>query len=148
MNKLHDLFRRSSSRLSSNGNYVVSGVLAAFYHDSLDINNITHCEITAICLLAKMPTLWQCVINIQWANCLCTHKIIFLMRVTSYTWCRAPVWNSLPTEGIRTRNGYYLRTSCRPWTNASTLHYCSAAAFLLALTDTVLWPASPTTGPS
>ncbi|MDY4280536.1 MAG: citrate synthase [[Pasteurella] mairii] len=35
----------------------VSGALAAFYHDSLDINNITHREITAIRLLAKMPTL-------------------------------------------------------------------------------------------
>ncbi|MCI7479034.1 MAG: citrate (Si)-synthase, partial [[Pasteurella] aerogenes] len=35
----------------------VSGALAAFYHDSLDINNINHREITAIRLLAKMPTL-------------------------------------------------------------------------------------------
>ncbi|AZI13894.1 citrate synthase [Avibacterium paragallinarum] len=35
----------------------VSGALAAFYHDSLDINNIEHREITAIRLLAKMPTL-------------------------------------------------------------------------------------------
>ncbi|MDP9500884.1 citrate synthase [Bisgaard Taxon 45] len=35
----------------------VSGALAAFYHDSLDINDIAHREITAIRLLAKMPTL-------------------------------------------------------------------------------------------
>ncbi|QLB13272.1 citrate synthase [Bisgaardia hudsonensis] len=35
----------------------VSGALAAFYHDSLDINNIEHRQITAIRLLAKMPTL-------------------------------------------------------------------------------------------
>ncbi|MGC7559526.1 citrate synthase [Pasteurella sp. PK-2025] len=35
----------------------VSGALAAFYHDSLDINDISHREITAIRLLAKMPTL-------------------------------------------------------------------------------------------
>lgn len=35
----------------------VSGALAAFYHDSLDINNIEHRELTAIRLLAKMPTL-------------------------------------------------------------------------------------------
>ncbi|WP_249960873.1 citrate synthase [Histophilus somni] len=35
----------------------VSGALAAFYHDSLDINDIEHRELTAIRLLAKMPTL-------------------------------------------------------------------------------------------
>ncbi|NBI12308.1 citrate synthase [[Haemophilus] felis] len=35
----------------------VSGALAAFYHDSLDINDIQHRELTAIRLLAKMPTL-------------------------------------------------------------------------------------------
>ncbi|AJR07931.1 citrate synthase [Photobacterium gaetbulicola] len=35
----------------------VVGALAAFYHDSLDINNDTHREITAFRLLSKMPTL-------------------------------------------------------------------------------------------
>ncbi|TDQ57182.1 citrate synthase [Mesocricetibacter intestinalis] len=35
----------------------VSGALAAFYHDALDINNVAHRELTAIRLLAKMPTL-------------------------------------------------------------------------------------------
>lgn len=35
----------------------VVGALAAFYHDSLDINNETHREITAFRLLSKMPTL-------------------------------------------------------------------------------------------
>ncbi|AWX13402.1 citrate (Si)-synthase [Mergibacter septicus] len=35
----------------------VSGALAAFYHDSLDISNAHHRELTAIRLLAKMPTL-------------------------------------------------------------------------------------------
>ncbi|MFV0575614.1 MAG: citrate synthase [Vibrio sp.] len=35
----------------------VVGALAAFYHDSLDINNATHREITAFRLLSKMPTL-------------------------------------------------------------------------------------------
>lgn len=35
----------------------VSGALAAFYHDSIDINNLEHRELTAIRLLAKMPTL-------------------------------------------------------------------------------------------
>lgn len=35
----------------------VSGALAAFYHDSLDISNVEHRELTAIRLLAKMPTL-------------------------------------------------------------------------------------------
>ncbi|KGQ70821.1 citrate (Si)-synthase [Chelonobacter oris] len=35
----------------------VSGALAAFYHDSIDVNNIYHRELTAYRLLAKMPTL-------------------------------------------------------------------------------------------
>ena len=35
----------------------VVGALSAFYHDSLDINNDTHREITAFRLLSKMPTL-------------------------------------------------------------------------------------------
>jgi citrate (Si)-synthase len=35
----------------------VSGALAAFYHDSLDVTNLAHRELTAIRLLAKMPTL-------------------------------------------------------------------------------------------
>ncbi|MEL6117238.1 MULTISPECIES: citrate synthase [Photobacterium] len=35
----------------------VVGALAAFYHDSLDINNDEHREITAFRLLSKMPTL-------------------------------------------------------------------------------------------
>ncbi|ATF10388.1 citrate synthase [Candidatus Enterovibrio altilux] len=35
----------------------VVGALAAFYHDSLDVNNEVHREITAYRLLSKMPTL-------------------------------------------------------------------------------------------
>lgn len=35
----------------------VSGALAAFYHDVLDVNDESHRELTAIRLLAKMPTL-------------------------------------------------------------------------------------------
>ena len=35
----------------------VSGALAAFYHDSLDINNDDHRAIAAFRLLSKMPTL-------------------------------------------------------------------------------------------
>lgn len=35
----------------------VSGALAAFYHDSIDVTNLAHRELTAIRLLAKMPTL-------------------------------------------------------------------------------------------
>ena len=35
----------------------VVGALSAFYHDSLDINNPTHREITAFRLIAKMPTI-------------------------------------------------------------------------------------------
>ena len=35
----------------------VVGALSAFYHDSMDINNDTHREITAYRLLSKMPTL-------------------------------------------------------------------------------------------
>ncbi|MEB0178392.1 citrate/2-methylcitrate synthase, partial [Undibacterium sp. CCC3.4] len=33
------------------------GALASFYHDSLDINNPRHREVSAIRLIAKMPTL-------------------------------------------------------------------------------------------
>ena len=35
----------------------VVGALSAFYHDSLDINNPQHREITAYRLIAKMPTI-------------------------------------------------------------------------------------------
>lgn len=35
----------------------VTGALAAFYHDSLDVNNETHREIAAFRLLSKMPTM-------------------------------------------------------------------------------------------
>ncbi|OBX11412.1 citrate synthase [Gallibacterium genomosp. 3] len=35
----------------------VSGALAAFYHDSTDVRDVRHRELTAIRLLAKMPTL-------------------------------------------------------------------------------------------
>ncbi|WP_275899018.1 citrate/2-methylcitrate synthase, partial [Pseudomonas viridiflava] len=35
----------------------VVGALSAFYHDSLDINNPQHREISAVRLVAKMPTL-------------------------------------------------------------------------------------------
>ncbi|MCO5786209.1 citrate (Si)-synthase [Pseudomonas sp. G11-1] len=35
----------------------VVGALSAFYHDSLDINNAQHREISAIRLIAKMPTI-------------------------------------------------------------------------------------------
>lgn len=34
----------------------VTGALAAFYHDALDVNNERHREITAFRLLSKMPT--------------------------------------------------------------------------------------------
>ncbi len=34
----------------------VTGALAAFYHDALDVNNPRHREITAYRLLSKMPT--------------------------------------------------------------------------------------------
>jgi citrate synthase len=33
------------------------GALASFYHDSLDINNVRHRELSAVRLIAKMPTL-------------------------------------------------------------------------------------------
>jgi citrate synthase len=35
----------------------VTGALAAFYHDSLDVNNARHREIAAFRLLSKMPTM-------------------------------------------------------------------------------------------
>ncbi|VFT11761.1 type II citrate synthase [Pseudomonas aeruginosa] len=35
----------------------VIGALSAFYHDSLDINNPKHREVSAHRLIAKMPTI-------------------------------------------------------------------------------------------
>lgn len=46
----------------------VVGALSAFYHDSLDINNPQHREISAIRLVAKMPTLAAMVYKYPWAN--------------------------------------------------------------------------------
>jgi citrate synthase len=46
----------------------VVGALSAFYHDSLDINNPQHREISAIRLVAKMPTLAAMVYKYSWVN--------------------------------------------------------------------------------
>jgi citrate synthase len=48
-------FRRDSHPMAIM--VAVVGALAAFYHDSLDINNVQHREITANRLIAKLPTI-------------------------------------------------------------------------------------------
>jgi len=39
--------------------------LSAFYHDSLDITNTDHRELSALRMVAKMPTLCAMAINTQ-----------------------------------------------------------------------------------
>lgn len=63
----------------------VSGALAAFYHDSLDINDITHREITAIRLLAKMPTLAAMCYKYSIGQPFMFPQIISLIPVISFT---------------------------------------------------------------
>ena len=53
--KLYSGFRRDSHPMAIMCG--VSGALAAFYHDSLDISNEKHREIAAFRLISKMPTL-------------------------------------------------------------------------------------------
>ena len=47
----------------------VVGALSAFYHDSLDINNPQHREISAIRLVAKMPTLAAIAYKVSTGDC-------------------------------------------------------------------------------
>ncbi|ABM03998.1 citrate synthase [Psychromonas ingrahamii 37] len=53
--KLYQGFRRDSHPMAIMCGVV--GALSAFYHDSLDVTNETHREITAYRLISKMPTL-------------------------------------------------------------------------------------------
>ncbi len=62
----------------------VSGALAAFYHDAIDVNNQAHRELTAIRLLAKSQPLRRCVINTLSVSRLCSHKTTYLTPATSY----------------------------------------------------------------
>src|SRR5512140_2893024 len=53
--RLYQGFRRDSHPMAVLVGVV--GALSAFYHDSLDINNPTHREVSAFRLIAKMPTI-------------------------------------------------------------------------------------------
>jgi citrate synthase len=53
--RLYQGFRRDSHPMSVMVGVV--GALSAFYHDSLDINNASHREISAYRLIAKLPTI-------------------------------------------------------------------------------------------
>src|SRR6266404_710397 len=53
--RLYSGFRRDSHPMAVMVGVV--GALSAFYHDSLDINNPEHREISAVRLLAKVPTI-------------------------------------------------------------------------------------------
>ena len=55
LNNLYRGFRRDAHPMAIMCGVV--GALSAFYHDSLDINNPEHREITAYRLIAKMPTI-------------------------------------------------------------------------------------------
>lgn len=53
--RLFHAFRRDSHPMAVMCG--ITGALAAFYHDSLDVNNPRHREIAAFRLLSKMPTM-------------------------------------------------------------------------------------------
>ena len=53
--RLYQGFRRDAHPMAVMVGVV--GALSAFYHDSLDINNPEHREISAFRLIAKMPTI-------------------------------------------------------------------------------------------
>jgi citrate synthase len=53
--RLFHAFRRDSHPMAVMCG--ITGALAAFYHDSLDVNNPRHREIAAYRLLSKMPTM-------------------------------------------------------------------------------------------
>src|SRR5438128_11188097 len=53
--RLYQWFRRDAHPMAVLVGVV--GALSAFYHDSLDINDAHHREVSAIRLIAKMPTL-------------------------------------------------------------------------------------------
>src|SRR5260221_107856 len=53
--RLYQGFRRDSHPMAVMVGVV--GALSAFYHDSLDINNAEHREISAFRLIAKLPTI-------------------------------------------------------------------------------------------
>ena len=55
LSRLYSGFRRDSHPMAVMVGVV--GALSAFYHDSLDINNPEHREISAFRLVAKMPTI-------------------------------------------------------------------------------------------
>jgi citrate synthase len=55
LSRFYDGFRRDAHPMAIMVGVV--GALSAFYHDSLDINNPEHRELSAIRLIAKMPTL-------------------------------------------------------------------------------------------
>lgn len=63
----------------------VTGALAAFYHDALDVNNERHREITAFRLLSKMPTVAAMCYKYSWASRSFTHATICPMPATSCT---------------------------------------------------------------
>ena len=53
--RLFHAFRRDSHPMAVMCG--ITGALAAFYHDSLDVNNPRHRDIAAFRLLSKMPTM-------------------------------------------------------------------------------------------
>jgi citrate synthase len=59
------------------------GALASFYHDSLDINDAKHREVSAIRLIAKMPTLVRWPTNTRSASRSCIHATTCRTRPTS-----------------------------------------------------------------
>lgn len=63
----------------------VTGALAAFYHDALDVNNERHREITAFRLLSKMPTVAAMCYKYSPASRSFTHATICPMPATSCT---------------------------------------------------------------
>jgi len=79
--RLYQGFRRDSHPMAVMVGVV--GALSAFYHDSLDINNPEHREISAFRLIAKLPTIVAMAYKYNWASRSCT---------------RATTWATCPTS--------------------------------------------------
>ena len=79
--RLFHAFRRDSHPMAVMCG--ITGALAAFYHDSLDVNNPRHREIAAFRLLSKMPTMAAMCYKIPLVSHLFTRATISPMPVTS-----------------------------------------------------------------
>ncbi len=76
--RLFHAFRRDSHPMAVMCG--ITGALAAFYHDSLDVNNPRHREIAAFRLLSKMPTMSRDVLQVFHWSAICLPAQRSLLR--------------------------------------------------------------------